>query len=359
VTRPDARASQLAVILEGQGAAMRNLTRQAENIALADTRNFTRWDDPAARARWASSLAKGIQAVQRQAAAVTNAYLQRTATLSLGKQPPVVPIVSITALRAGVELADVYQRVGAAFRFNTWRGEGFLARAAMRADEAITQLLAPIEAVLFEGVTERRPVSGLDAALDRAASLARTDVTMAMRAQAHQYMTKVKPTPLGWRRMIHPELSAGGTCGLCLAVADRVYQKSDLMPLHDRCHCLPVPVFEGDNHVDTITRDDLQRVYKEAGGTAGALLKRTRYQVNEHGEIGPVLTKRKDKFRNKRDVKADQAVDKTGTRQALALMEKTLPDLRQRAQNDPALRGLLTWTEGRIDSLRSDLERVA
>jgi len=338
---------------------MRRLTNQAEAIALADTRNFTQWDNPTARARWADGLARGIQAVQRQAAAVTNAYLQRASTLSLGKAPAVVAIVDITSLRTGVDLADVYQRIGAAFRFNTWRGLGFDARAAMRADEEVTQLLSSVEAALFEGVTERRPVSGLDAALDRAASLARTDVALAGRAQAQQFMTKVKPVPLGWRRMIHPELSAGGTCGLCVAVADRIYHRSDLMPLHDRCHCLPVAVFEGDDHVDTITRGDLQRIYSEAGGNTGALLKGVRYQVNEHGELGPVLTRRKDKFRNKRDVRDDQAVDKTATRQALALMEKTLPDLQQRAQGDPGLSGLFTWTEDRITSLRSDLERVA
>jgi len=338
---------------------MRRLTNQAERIALADTRNFTQWDNPTARARWAAALAKGIQAVQRQAAAVTNAYLQRASAVSLGKQPAVVAIIDITALRTGIDLADVYQRVGAAFRFNAWRAEGFDARAAMRADQEVAQLLDPIEGVLFDGVTTRRPISASEAALDRAASLARTDVALAARAQAHQFMTKVKPEPLGWRRMIHPELSAGGTCGLCVAVADRVYHRSDLMPLHDRCHCLPVPVYEGDDHVDTITKDDLKKVYEDAGGNTGVLLKRTRYQVNEHGELGPVLTKRKDKFRNQRDVRDDQQVDKTATRQALALMEKTLPDLRQRAQGDPSLNGLLTWTENRIASLRSDLERVA
>jgi hypothetical protein len=338
---------------------MRRLTNQAELIALADTRNFTQWNNPTARARWADGLAKGIQAVQRQAAAVTNAYLQRASTLSLGRAPAVVAIVDITALRLGIDLADVYQRVGAAFRFGTWRLEGFDARAAMRADQEVSQLLAPVESALFDGVTTRRPISATDAALDRAASLARTDVALAARAQAHQFMTKVKPSPTGWRRMIHPELSAGGTCGLCVAVADRVYQKSDLMPLHDRCHCLPVPVYEGDDHVDTITRADLQRIYSDAGGNTGALLKGVRYEINQHGELGPVLTKRKDKFRNKRDVRNDQAVDKTATRQALALMEKTLPDLQQRAQSDPGLAGLLTWTEDRITSLRSDLERVA
>jgi hypothetical protein len=39
----------------------------------------------------------------------------------------------------------------------------------------------------------------------------------------------------GYRRVIHPELSKSGTCGLCVAAADRIYYVDDLMPIHTNC----------------------------------------------------------------------------------------------------------------------------
>ena len=41
-----------------------------------------------------------------------------------------------------------------------------------------------------------------------------------------------------------------------------------------------------------LNQDDLNRLYEHAGGTtAGAALKKTRYQIVQHNELGPVLTR--------------------------------------------------------------------
>ena len=40
---------------------------------------------------------------------------------------------------------------------------------------------------------------------------------------------------------------------------------------------------------DELNAVDLSQLYRDSGGTSGAHLKRTRYQVDEHGELGPVL----------------------------------------------------------------------
>lgn len=79
-----------------------------------------------------------------------------------------------------------------------------------------------------------------------------------------------------YRRIIHPELSKTGTCGLCVVAADRVYSIAALMPLHGNCHCTVLPIV-GDNDPGLrLNDDDLKRIYKEAGGTASAKLRQTR-----------------------------------------------------------------------------------
>ncbi len=53
-----------------------------------------------------------------------------------------------------------------------------------------------------------------------------------------------------------------------------------------------MPLVAGADVGARLNREDLQRIYAAAGSTAAADLKRTRVQVNEHGELGPVLTVR-------------------------------------------------------------------
>lgn len=95
-----------------------------------------------------------------------------------------------------------------------------------------------------------------------------------------------------YRRIIHPELSTTGTCGLCIAAADRYYSTKTLMPLHDRCKCTVAPVLEGKGGDPglNLTTQDLKALYKAAGSTKAADLKAVRVTTVEHGELGPILT---------------------------------------------------------------------
>ncbi len=157
-------------------------------------------------------------------------------------------------------------------------------------------------------------------------------------------------TITGYRRVIHPELSRGGTCGMCIAASDRIYKVAELMPIHANCKCTIAPITETHDPADDVNVADLNRLYKEAGGTSVAHLKRTRYQVDEHGELGPVLVpQRKYKARTpgsktragntgispdaKRESKADVAA------RHLPLLKKSLADLRARglAENSPQI----------------------
>lgn len=108
------------------------------------------------------------------------------------------------------------------------------------------------------------------------------------------------PRITGYRRVIHPELSRTGTCGLCIAAASRLYTVEELMPLHTRCKCTIAAVTVAHDPADDANTIDLKQLYGHAGGTSAGHLKRTKYQLDEHGELGPVLVpKRKYKPQTK------------------------------------------------------------
>jgi hypothetical protein len=109
-----------------------------------------------------------------------------------------------------------------------------------------------------------------------------------------------------YRRVIRPELSNEGSCGLCVVAADRIYYKDDLFPLHARCNCGVLPVTDDNDPGLELNREDFARLYSAAGGTAGAKLKRVRIAVQEHGEIGAVLTRHGDSWRDAKDVQRDR-----------------------------------------------------
>ena len=93
-----------------------------------------------------------------------------------------------------------------------------------------------------------------------------------------------------YRRIIHPELSRTGTCGLCVAAAGRVYSIKELMPLHSRCNCTVLPITADNDPGLKLTDDDLARLYDKADGTGRNALMNTRVLTVDNGEIGPVLS---------------------------------------------------------------------
>lgn len=97
------------------------------------------------------------------------------------------------------------------------------------------------------------------------------------------------PKIIGYRRVIHPELTKTGTCGMCIAAADRIYTIEELMPLHTRCQCTVAAITAAHDPGDDANSIDLKTLYGHAGGKTVSHLKRTRYMVDEHGELGPVL----------------------------------------------------------------------
>ena len=127
----------------------------------------------------------------------------------------------------------------------------------------------------------------LNAALDRLEKTAEMDISKASNdAAAERY--KRSGVSL-FRRVIHPEMSTTGVCGLCVAAATRVYSKENLNGLHNRCKCTVAPVLDGKDPADLLNGEDLRRLYKNATGTSANALAQTQYKVVEHTELGSVL----------------------------------------------------------------------
>jgi hypothetical protein len=258
-------------LVVAQAVVRQDLGAQAAAATADRVRSFNGWYDTAAITALCDRIVREVEARQRQTASATDAYLSRVLTILRGRPTPPAGSVKVTGLRVGVTHAGAYGRLADQFRYEISQG-------------------TPAPAALEHVVT-------------RAETMAATDTDLAFRAQAQKVMIVRKVD--GWRRIIHPEMSRGGTCGLCVAASDRTYKRGDLMALHDRCHCTVLPIVNGQDPGLDLNGQDLRVLYAKAGSTGAADLKKARYVIHMHGELGPVLRAAGDAWRSPSRVAAD------------------------------------------------------
>jgi hypothetical protein len=338
---------EVAQLVRAQAATRRQLVRQAIAHAVASARDFDAWYDHDAIRGWAETLAGQMAVYQLTLARSTDGYLSRVLGLILGvhRLRP-VGAVDITGLRPGVTHPGVYGRAAGIYR---WQQSRFDAVGGLLADPRYTS--PPPPPVL-------QPPQ--QAAVTRVAEIADLDMQLAVRAQEHADMTAAAARGVeGYRRVLHPELSAGGVCGLCIAASDRLYSTADLRPIHARCECTVLPVARGQDPGSRLNDLDLRRLYKAAGGTAAAKLKATKWQVGEHGELGPVLQARgqaRGPGQVERDTKPgpDRSPAEVArlVRQRRDTLARALPRARELARSDPkGWGGYLSQLEDRVAQL--------
>lgn len=132
------------------------------------------------------------------------------------------------------------------------------------------------------------------AAEKKIADIVDGNLILAQRLAEQQTLSAVRDLDkrvYGYRRVIHPELSSGGVCGLCIAAASRRYYIRELKPIHGRCKCTIAPITDEHDIGDLMNQDDLDVLYDAAGSTRGKDLKRTRYAIEHHSELGPILAR--------------------------------------------------------------------
>lgn len=229
---------------------------------------FKHWDNPALVSGQAARSATIVDASLAQTRRLASSYTQTVLT-DLDAAPKVMPKVEDIYPRSGTTELDVYSRPAEVYLYAISQGK--------TDEEALKMALARVKAL---------------AAMDTAA--AERDAMATILAES--------PKVIGYRRSIHPELSRTGTCGLCMVAATQFYTLEELMPLHNECKCKTVPVTKDADPGLKLNEFDLKEIYNAAGSTAAADLKRTRVAVKENGELGPILVRDGQNFRDVKQV---------------------------------------------------------
>lgn len=196
----------------------------------------------------------------------------------------------------------------------------------------------------------------LQIALDRVQQLGDLDAELAMRQQANKIF-RATPQVTGFRRVLHPELAQSGqSCGLCIAASTRVYSKKELLPIHDHCHCGVLPIVAGEDPAHTFNLDDLQQLYKLAGGTSAQALSRVRYKLNDHGELGPYLVEDGAPNRSAgRSLGAPKSFNRLDSVAAqIASLNDSLPRLIARRQAGEDVSQAINWQQDRLRILEAE-----
>lgn len=282
----------LVRLVDAQALARDRITARVTNLVRREVGRFDGWYSPTRVAELAEQVSLAVIAGQGETARVTDAYLARVLGQMTNRSvAPIGARVSYDELRNGTGAVEAYSRLGGDYRYRIAEG--------------------------------REPEKALSAVVERAVAMAQTDMTLAMRGAANQVYEARQID--GYRRVIRPELSRTGTCGLCAAASDRVYTRGNLLPIHGRCRCETLPIVDGVDPGRFLNQDELSMLYSEGGSTYGKDLKRVRVRYNEHGELGPVLTDRSHRVRLPDDLpdnvrplvpKTDDPVDELAPLQA-------------------------------------------
>lgn len=304
--------AEAQILVMQYAAANEQLKTAAANSARSAWISFDGWYDMAAVGALAAQSASASNAAQDAVTGLSQQYVAAMVA-SLRAARITIPRVGREALRNGADLTQVHMRAASAYK----------TAIATGADHA----------------------TALDRAVRRAEGLIRTDMSLTARDIQRGVMDALGVT--GYRRVVHPELSKTGTCGLCIVAADRIYKSSELMPLHPpSCECTTAPIIGDSDPGHSLNRQDLDRFYAEAGSNKAEDLRQTRYRVDEHGEYGPYLSKAENAFRGPAQVSLANDPER-----AARMLKATLPVLaRLEAAGGPE--GPLAYQRGLVERLR-------
>ncbi len=363
-----AQMAALLALVQAQAAVRRQLTQAAVAAALAPLAGFSDWWDAEAVTRLIGRILRVVQPLQRQAAQITDGYLTRAATIITGRTQRPAGTIDVRRLRRAMteELADeilagVRQSVAVELdRLGDEPSSDVQPTAWGLEQDRIAQDPADAYGRVADGY--RYAVTMLGDAPEKAqakakvriANVAETDVTLAVRAQYQKNLGAQGAT--GWRRILHPELSETGPCGLCVVAADRIYKTEDLLPLHTRCVCEVLPVYGRVDPGLTLNGDDLAALYAAAGGNTREQLRRIRVVLTEHGELGPILVHGDQHYRSPQEVARNYASSRRVRERAiLDALEPRYEATRYRVERGDPLTKTMRAQQARIEQLRRSL----
>lgn len=307
-----AAEAEAAVWVAAYAAQADALKESTAEVAEAAWLSFEGWYNPVLLAAMAKEMSELSTAAQDTVAGLATEYMTQTVGALAGIVIP-QPRSLRTPIRGGADMRLVHHRPAEAYK------------------KAIATGSTHEEALVKSGI--------------RARGLAFTDLSLQARNAQQAVLDRAGITT--FRRVIRPELSKTGTCGMCIVAADQVYNTGDLMPLHPpSCNCAVMPIIGDNDPGRQMNREDLDQMYADAGSNRAEDLRRTRYTVNQHGEFGPTLTKQGDNFRG-----PDKVALEDDPERAARMLKQTLPVLeRLEAAGGPA--GPLAYQRDLVAKLR-------
>lgn len=364
-----AQMAALLALVQAQAQIRAQLADAAAAAAVAAMQGFSAWWDADEIVEMIARVLRVVQPLQRQAATVTDGYLTRAATIISGRPQRAAGAVDIRRLRRAMT-EEVADEILAGVRQVVRVELGGLADEPSREDpppiiwgleeERVAQDPAEVYGRVADGYRYATTMLGdpperaQAKAAVRIATAAKTDVQLAVRAQYQRTMSAQGAR--GWRRILHPELSESGPCGLCVVAADRIYRTEDLLPIHNRCVCEVLPIYAGADPGITLNGDDLKALYDAAGGNTREQLRRVNVVLTEHGELGPTLVYGDQHYRSPEEVARNYASNRRVREQAILESLEERYDLTQlRVMRGDPLEKTLRAQRERIDELRRSI----
>jgi hypothetical protein len=321
-----AAAATVAALVGAQGKAYDKIENSlAASVKKLMDRMFNRWYYQKDVAAFVNDVIPLVRQAQESIAAVTEQYM-----VEVNKAMGVV--VKPSSRNFHVTLPDRLRQVDPKTEWNR------PARAAR-----VARLLGADEFLANERAQER------------AQQMARMDALLAQ-TEAEKQMWGVSDDIVGYRRIIHPELgNQGPVCGLCVAAASRTYAKIKKRSLHGGCRCTVLPITKDGTGVITdpgfdLNREDLDRIYKEAGGTGAAELRSIDITTIEHGELGPILVNAK--YRNRVTAKPKDESPKLDPQKLFDIQKRIVDDFDRKVREG-------TTPQFDIEYHRRQLKRLA
>jgi hypothetical protein len=279
----------------------------------------------------ARELAQQLEQLRAQRAGSTTTPTTTPVTPTTPVTSPTTDTSSAPSRRDALDPSEPYNRVAEQYRYQ----------------------------VVARGSTEEQ---AQQAAMSRLEAVAWTDVTLAVREQVRRTLGSLSSIAgvEGYRRVLRPELSQTGPCGLCVVAATRIYTVEDLKPMHDRCVCETLPII-GDMDPGLFLNDeDLDRIYGgegQRGGKRGTgRLTRMRVVFTEHGELGPILVNGNHSYRGPREVAEAVHPDRRVRLEAqLESAEEQFARLLRREAAGEDVERPMQWQAARIERLEREL----
>ncbi|RBO73527.1 hypothetical protein [Microbacterium sp. H6] len=269
------------VLVDRYAAEQASLIEALLRLLLGVWFQFGWWGRPDMVNAAAAASAVHVDAATRRARRMSRAFVLRQLEL-LDAAPVHLPEIEDAYPRSDAAIVEVYKRPAR-------QTEHLIRQRIKREPETATWTVTDEEWKQFE---------------ERLTTIVSDDLAAVARDEAQKVM-RAAPKIVGYRRVLHPEFSQTGPCGLCIVAADRFYTKGELMPLHGNCKCTISPVTKNQDLGLKLNADDLARLYAAAGSTYADDLKRITVEVRENGELGPILTRQGENFRDVDQVNRD------------------------------------------------------